>query len=107
MAWLVGFAGLYVTAGADPLLNVSRGAAFAVFFLLLIAAMAFTAGHVARATRGLRGVSATSGAYGWSWLLSFAALPVLVSSVERLGPPRLRSTCSGRQCRACWSACTT
>jgi len=88
VAWLVGFAGLYVTAGADPLLNVSRGAAFAVFFLLLIAAMAFTAGHVARATRGLRGVSATTGAmYFWSWALSFAALPLIISSVERLGAP--------------------
>ncbi len=89
-AWLVGFAGLYLTSGTDPLLDSSRGVAFGLFFALLSTAAGFTAVHIVRATRGLRGVSATSGAmYGWSWMLSFVSLPVILSSVERLGvaPP--------------------
>lgn len=91
-AWLVGFAGLYLSSGTDPLLDSARGVAFGLFFALLSAAAAFTAVHIIRATRGLRGVSATSGAmYGWSWMLSFASLPVILSSVERLGasPPAI------------------
>ncbi len=87
-AWLVGFLGLWATSGPDALFPSARTAAFGLFFLLLVAAMAFTAMHIARATRGLRGVSATTGRmYGWSWCVSFSALPLLIFSVERMGAP--------------------
>ncbi len=87
-AWLVGFLGLWATSGTDALPASARPAAFAVFFLLLAAALVFTAVHIARATRGLQGVSATTGRmYGWSWFVSFAALPVLIGSTERVGAP--------------------
>jgi len=85
-AWLVGFAGLYATSVDEPLVDVSRGAALGAHIVLLVAAMVYTAVHVTRATRGVRGASAITGAmYGWSWMLGFASLPVIVSSVERLG----------------------
>lgn len=87
-AWLVGFGGLYATSVDEPLVDVSRGAALGAHFVLLVAAMAYTAVHVSRATRGVRGVSATTGAmYGWSWMLGFASLPVIIAAVERVGAP--------------------
>lgn len=89
-AWLVGFGSLYGTSGTDPLLDASHGAALGLFFALQFAATVVTVVHIARTTRGVRGVSATSGAmYGWSWLLGFATLPVVISSVEELGAPPL------------------
>jgi hypothetical protein len=85
-AWLIGYLGLWATSGSDALPASARPAAFAVFFLLLVAASVFTAVHISRATRGVQGVSATTGRmYGWSWGVSFAALPVLIYSTDRVG----------------------
>ncbi|HZI97358.1 MAG TPA: hypothetical protein VFD41_07530 [Actinomycetales bacterium] len=86
LAWLIGFAGLYATAGSDPLIDLPHEGAVGALLALLVAAAVLTAVHIARATRGLRGVSSVTGAmYGWTWMLAFAALPVLIASAERLG----------------------
>lgn len=88
VAWLVGFGAQAATSGDDPLLPLSRGVAITALVLLLIGAMVVTGVHVARATRGVRGRSGTTGAmYGAAWMLSFAALPVVMTGVDRLGAP--------------------
>lgn len=85
-AWLIGFAGLAATAGSDPPVDLPREGALGLLLALLMAAAVVTSVHVARATRGLRGVSSVTGAmYGWTWMLAFVAMPVLITSAERLG----------------------
>lgn len=82
VAWLVGFTGIYGAergwAGLSPL------AAGLLFFALLVAGIVITAVHVARAGRGLRGVSSQLGAmYGWSWLLGFGCLFAINAGLAR------------------------
>lgn len=87
-AWLLGFGALAAASGVDPLLPVGRGVALVALFVLLAGAMVLTGVQVARATRGVRGPSGTSGAmYGGAWLLAFASLPVVMAGVERIGAP--------------------
>ncbi|PPK92013.1 hypothetical protein CLV92_11857 [Kineococcus xinjiangensis] len=84
VAWLVGFLLFALSLGGSGLLGLSAGAAAPVLGLLLLAAMVITTVHTARATTGIAGPGATSGAlYGWSWLLGFAALAALIASLHR------------------------
>lgn len=83
-AWALGFGTLALT-GAD-LVPVPPWVGGIVFAALLVAAMVITGVHIARATRGIRGVSAEVGAmYGWSWALGFGALAAINSGLIRLG----------------------
>lgn len=86
IAWLLGFGLLWAVGLDEPVVAMSRGAALAVFFGLLIAAMVVTAVHLARQTTGVRGTSAVQGAmYGWSWFLGFAVIAALSRALAVAG----------------------
>ena len=81
-AWFLGFAVLYLAyRGALPL--VVGGLVFAG---LLLAAIVVTGVHIARTTRGVRGVSSEVGAmYGWGWLLGFVCVGAIITGLVRVG----------------------
>ncbi|HEY2766530.1 MAG TPA: hypothetical protein VGJ13_21345 [Pseudonocardiaceae bacterium] len=84
VAWTVGFTACALTSGMGaPGWSWVGGA---IFFALLVAAMVITGVHIARATRGVRGLSSEVGAmYGWSWALGFAALGFINTGLINLG----------------------
>ena len=83
VAWTVGFTVCALTTGSAHGWSWVGGA---IFFALLVAAMVITGVHIARATRGVRGVSSEVGAmYGWSWALGFAALGFINTGLINLG----------------------
>lgn len=85
LAWGAGYLVLWGSA-RDAAGGGATGAAFAVFFVLLAAAMAITIVHSVRRGAGTRGPSARTGAmYGWSWMLGFLAYPFIISGVARAG----------------------
>jgi hypothetical protein len=81
-AWFLGFAMLYLAyRGGMPL--VVGGLVFAG---LQLAAIVVTGVHIARATRGVRGVSSEVGAmYGWGWLLGFGCVGAIITGLVRVG----------------------
>lgn len=89
VAWLVGFGLFWLSSPfrvAGPLLDIPLPVVGVVYAALLLAAAVVSIAHTARMARGLRGVSARTGAmYGWSWTLGFVALPCIVLTAGRLG----------------------
>ncbi|HEX2297416.1 MAG TPA: hypothetical protein VHH34_02665 [Pseudonocardiaceae bacterium] len=84
LAWALGFGALALTAA--ELVPVPLWVGGVVFAAMLVAAMVITGVHIARATRGIRGVSAEVGAmYGWSWALGFGALAAINSALIGAG----------------------
>lgn len=84
LAWALGFGTLALTA--TGLIPAPPWVAGVVFAALLVAAMVITGVHIARATRGVRGIAAEVGTmYGWSWALSFGALGAINGGLIRLG----------------------
>lgn len=91
-AWALGFAGLYLGyRDVVPLL-----AAGLLFFVLLVSAMVVTGVHIARATRGVRGISSEVGAMvGWNWLLGFACVGAILGGLDRVGTTEEQSALLG------------
>jgi hypothetical protein len=80
LAWLVGYTAFALSS--DDTTSSPGLVPGAVLFLGVLGALVVTAVHTARATRGLVGPSAVSGAlYGWAWPIAFVALTLLVSSL--------------------------
>jgi len=83
IAWLVGYLCLYLSAGAD---GQAAPWAFVVFSGAIVSAVAFTIVHSVTRTAGTRGVSARTGAmYGWSWMLGFLTLGLVLGGLARAG----------------------
>ncbi|MDO9379458.1 MAG: hypothetical protein Q7T56_11475 [Nocardioidaceae bacterium] len=84
VAWLVGYLVLHTTtrdtaAGPSP-----SGWGFAVFGVLLAAALAVTIGHVTSRTTGLRGESSRIGAMlGIGWFVAFATVFAVMAAIMR------------------------
>lgn len=75
-AWIAGWGFTYVAV--QPGVAIPGWAGGVVTGVLFVAAIAYTAYVSARAARGIRGPSRTTGAmYGWSWLLGSAGLMVV------------------------------
>ncbi|MDR7302640.1 hypothetical protein [Haloactinomyces albus] len=86
LAWLLGFAELFLTIGREPIVVIPLWASLAIFFGFLGTAGAITAWHLTRTMRGIRGPSRVAGAmYGWSWTLGFVALGAMMGATARLG----------------------
>lgn len=86
LAWLLGLGAMWVSVrGQDPYRG--PGAASAVVLgVLLAAAVVVTVVTVARATRGVEGVSEMQGRlYGLSWPVGFAAWFAVMGGVARQG----------------------
>lgn len=80
LAWTLGFTGMALSA--TDLVAFPGWLGGTAFAGLMVAAMVVTGVHIARATRGVRGVSSQVGAmYGWSWALGFGALTAINSSL--------------------------
>lgn len=85
LAWVVGYGARWWGATQDPG-GPAEGVAAAVFGVCLVTALVVTLVHVLRATRGVRGVSRSTGAmYGWAWFLGFAAQGTIVGGLARAG----------------------
>lgn len=81
IAWVVGFLGSYAADRGWALSSLTAGL---LFFALLVGGIVITAVHVARTSRGVRGVSSQLGAmYGWSWLLGFGCLFAISAGLAR------------------------
>ncbi|TWH25831.1 hypothetical protein [Isoptericola variabilis] len=99
VAWLGGYLTLWTSARATG--TQPEGPAFAVFGVLLLAAVVVTAVHSIRRTAGTRGVSARAGAiYGWSWFLGFAAQGAVVAGLAGAGasPETMALAANGIAC---------
>jgi hypothetical protein len=84
LAWLAGYLVLFLSW--TPERGLPAGWAFAVFGILLIAAMVFTGVHIGRRAAGVRGTSSAAGAmYGWSWVVCFAVVFLILTGVARAG----------------------
>ncbi|PFG44686.1 hypothetical protein ATJ88_3422 [Isoptericola jiangsuensis] len=84
LAWGIGYSVLWTssrTTGSPP-----TGPAFAVFFVCIAAAVAFTIVHSVTRAAGTRGRSARVGAmYGWAWTLGFVSYPLIVAGIADAG----------------------
>ncbi|MET7996620.1 hypothetical protein ABZU76_37630 [Amycolatopsis sp. NPDC005232] len=84
--WLVGWGLVYLAddSHASPLMP--GWVAGIVVAVLFVAAIAYSAYYGGRISRGIRGPSRRTGAmYGWSWMISFAALSLINVRVMNLG----------------------
>lgn len=85
LAWVLGYAVLWFTGRTSPD-GRATGWAFAVFQVLLAAAVVVTAVHIARRSRGVRGDSASAGAmYGFTWAFAFVAVSLVIGGMLRHG----------------------
>lgn len=85
-AWLLGFGFFYLGAGPAPPLDVPTWVVGVTFAALLTTAGLVQIVHSARATRGVHGVSAQTGAmYGWTWTLGLVSLAIVLSAVTAGG----------------------
>ncbi|QRP51141.1 hypothetical protein [Amycolatopsis sp. FDAARGOS 1241] len=86
LAWLVGWALVFLSdpSHARPLMpGWLSGVVVAVLF---VSAIAYSIYYGSRINRGIRGPSRRIGAmYGWSWMISFAALCLINISVMNAG----------------------
>jgi hypothetical protein len=85
VAWLVGYGLLFLRHGPDDrvLVSMPTWLPLAVLYVLLVGAGIVSSIAVARATRGVAGVSAERGTmYVWSWFVAFAGFGVLGSAFE-------------------------
>ncbi|HEY2058260.1 MAG TPA: hypothetical protein VGH57_07795 [Amycolatopsis sp.] len=98
-AWLVGWGLVYLAdpSHAKPLLPGWFAAV--VVAVLFVAGIAYSIFYGSRVNRGIRGPSRLVGAmYGWSWMISFAALTVVnlrVMAVAQLAPATISLLWSG------------
>ncbi|BDZ41696.1 hypothetical protein GCM10025865_09950 [Paraoerskovia sediminicola] len=98
-AWLLGFVVLWGSSrtgggagfawtpdAAEVPAALPAGWAFAVYSVLIAAAIAVTIVHSVRRGAGVRGPSARTGAlYGWSWFLGFLVMALLVAGIASSG----------------------
>lgn len=92
-AWLIGFGLLYLRHGPHerPLWNVPASLPLAVLCILMIIAFVISSVAGARASRAIRGESATKGLmYGFAWFLGFAAFMTIAGRFSDLLPPAER-----------------
>jgi len=86
IAWLVGFAVLYVARTGTGPVGVAPAVAGAAFGVLLVAAMVVTGVHFAARVAGVRGPSSRIGAmYGWAWTIGFLAYAAIMVGAARAG----------------------
>ena len=86
LAWGVGNLLLYVTARAAEAPHLPAGWAFAVYFVILAAAIAVTIVHTMGRSRGLVGPSGRSGAmFGWAWTIGFVGVWLIMTGLMRAG----------------------
>ncbi|MHB1473947.1 MAG: hypothetical protein ACYCV4_10030 [Dermatophilaceae bacterium] len=86
LAWLLGFAGLYLASADTGPVAMPPAVAGIAFFLLLLAATVVTGVHMARRFAGVRGVSSQVGAmYGWAWPIGFTAYAAIMGGAQRAG----------------------
>lgn len=93
LAWLVGYLTLWFSSGGKMVVFPGSAAAegpsslaFLVFITAIALAVIFTIVHSVRRRTGTRGVSARAGAlYGWSWMIGFAAMGLVVGGLARAG----------------------
>lgn len=86
VAWLVGYLCLWTSSRDQGSGEQPEAWAFAVFGGAIIAAVAFTIVHSVSRRAGTRGVSARTGAlYGWSWMLGFVTLGLVLGGLARAG----------------------
>ncbi|ROR96770.1 hypothetical protein EDD28_1361 [Salana multivorans] len=100
LAWLVGYLLLWFT-GRESADDTAPGWALATFFGLLVSAGVVTAVHIARRSRGVRGVSADSGLlYGLSWTFSFIAVSFIIGGLAQhgLSGPQIAVLSNGVSC---------
>lgn len=85
VAWLVGNLLLYSTARGSAG-NTPAGWSFAIYFVLLAAAIAVTIVHVVRRSAGVAGPSSTSGAmFGWTWTIGFIGIYLIMTGIMNAG----------------------
>lgn len=88
LAWFLGFGLWALSEGTDPVVALPSGLVGAVFGLLIVGAAVVTMVHSMRAGRGLRGRDQVRGAmYGWTWMLAFAALFVVMWALHQQDAP--------------------
>ncbi|MDT8916102.1 hypothetical protein [Amycolatopsis sp. PS_44_ISF1] len=98
-AWLVGWGLVYLadSSHAKPLLP--NWVAAIVVAVLFVTGIAYSLFYGSRVNRGIRGPSQLVGAmYGWSWMISFAALALVnlrVMAVAQLAPATISVLWSG------------
>lgn len=86
IAWLVGYLTLWTSARQEDGGTQPASWAFAVFGGAIVSAVAFTIVHSVTRTAGTRGVSARTGMlYGWSWMLGFVTLGLVLGGLARAG----------------------
>lgn len=82
--WVLGFGALALSTSGT--IRIPDWVAGLTFGVLLVLAMVLTGWHIARATRGIRGTSAQTGAmYGWTWALGFLAMGAINTGLVRMG----------------------
>jgi hypothetical protein len=85
IAWLVGFALLFLRFGPDNRVFVDLPVwlPLSTLYALMIAAFVISGVAGARVARNVRGVSSVTGAlYGWAWFLGFAGFSALAIRVS-------------------------
>lgn len=89
IAWGLGFGFWHlVEGGEEPILDLPPAVPGLTFFVLIASAVVATIVYTARASRGIGGASAEVGMmYGWTWILGFSSLPLLVGALHRAGVP--------------------
>lgn len=89
VAWFVGFGLWHLNeGGVNPVLDLPRWLPGTVFAVLIAGSVAVTGLYVYRASRGIAGPSARAGAmYGWSWIIGFVSMPLLITALVRAGVP--------------------
>lgn len=86
LAWLLGFAALYLAYADTSPVGISPTAAGLVLGVLLTTAMVVTGVHMSRRFAGVRGISSRVGTmYGWTWVLGFTAYGAIMSGAARAG----------------------
>ncbi|MEW2501188.1 hypothetical protein AB0878_11950 [Amycolatopsis sp. NPDC047767] len=84
--WLVGWGLVYLSDDSHARPLMPGWVAAIVVGVLFVAAIAYSAYYGGRISRGIRGPSRRTGAmYGWSWMISFAALSLINISIMNKG----------------------
>ena len=83
LAWMVGYGAFALDAGADPVLDLPGSLPAVLLAVGLVAALVVTGVVIARAQRGVTGAAALPGTlFGAGWVVGFAALFLLITSLE-------------------------
>jgi hypothetical protein len=86
LAWLISYAGLWLAVRGHHPYRTPAVWAFVLMGVCLAAALVVSVTTMRRASRGVAGLSATSGRlYGWSWAISFSCLYLIVGGLAHAG----------------------